>query len=220
MQSLRALIGATADDELPSLLDAGSGELAELLPELRERMPGIPEPTEQDPEGARFQLFQAVSSLLVRAGQRRPVVLVLDDLHAADEPSLLMLRFVVRELAHARALVLAAYRDIDPTPTDPLTVAVTELLREQVTQPLRLSGLRRDDVARFIELVSGEPASEDLVSSIHEETEAIRSSSARSCACSRQRGASTTESASPSRSRFVTSSHADSATYPTRRTAS
>jgi predicted ATPase len=52
-----------------------------------------------------------------------------------------------------------------------LTIAVTELLREPVTQALQLYGLRRSDVARFIELVSGEAPNEDLVTTIHEETE-------------------------------------------------
>ena len=42
-------------------------------------------------------------------------MLVLDDLHAADEPSLLLLRFVARDIDDSRLLVVCAYRDIDPT---------------------------------------------------------------------------------------------------------
>jgi tetratricopeptide (TPR) repeat protein len=171
VQSLRTLLRATADHELQGLRDVGAAELAELLPELRERLPNLPAPTEPASEGARFRLFEGVSSLLACAAKRKPIVLVLDDLHAADEPSLLMLRFVARELVHARVLVLAAYRDVDPTPTAPLTIAVTELLREPVTQRLHLTGLERHDVARFVELVSGEEPSEDLVATIHDETE-------------------------------------------------
>ena len=54
---------------------------------------------------------------------RRPgrCVLVLDDLHAADEPSLLLLRFMAREIAGSRLLVVGAFRDVDPTLRDPLT---------------------------------------------------------------------------------------------------
>ena len=47
---------------------------------------------------------------------------MLDDLHAADEPSLLLLRFVAREIADSRLLVVCAYRDVDPTLRAPLTV--------------------------------------------------------------------------------------------------
>ena len=43
-------------------------------------------------------------------------MLVLDDLHAADVPSLLLLQFLARELGSMRMLVVAAYRDVDPIP--------------------------------------------------------------------------------------------------------
>ena len=144
---------------------------AGLLPELQQRFQDLPPPGEDESDGARFRLFEAVSSLLHLAAESRPLVLVLDDLHAADEPSLLLLRFVARELAGSRVLVLAAYRDVDPTPTEPLTIAVTELVREPATRMLQLSGLHRSDVGRFIELISGEAASDELVAAIHDETE-------------------------------------------------
>ena len=73
---------------------------------------------------------------------------VLDDLHAADEASLLLLRFVARELASSRVLAIGAYRDVDPRPSSPLTAAATELGREPVTRTLALRGLDRSDVAR------------------------------------------------------------------------
>ena len=171
VQALRALVRTISPDTLPSLLGIGAEELADLLPELRQRLADPLRLTEREPEGARFRLFEAVSSLLVGAAEQKPIVILLDDLHAADEPSLLMLRFLARELAQARVFVLVAYRDVDPTPTDPLTVAVTELLREPVTRRLDLSGLGKQDVARLIELVSGEQPTEDLVSTIHEETD-------------------------------------------------
>jgi DNA-binding SARP family transcriptional activator len=171
VQSLRALVGELDDEHLRRLLGVGAGELAGLVPELRERFPDLPSPMEHDPEGARFRLFEAVSTLLEGAARATPIVLALDDLHAADESSLLMLRFVARELARARILVLAAYRDVDPTPTAPLTIAVTELQREPLTKTLRLAGLNQGDVARFIELISGEPPSEGLSGAIHEETD-------------------------------------------------
>jgi hypothetical protein len=62
-------------------------------------------------------------------------VLVLDDLHAADEPSLLLLlRFVTRELEDSRLVIVGAYRDVDPTLADPLTTTVTEPAREPVSR--------------------------------------------------------------------------------------
>ena len=51
-------------------------------------------------------------------------MVMLDDLHAADEPSLLLLRFVAREMADSRLLVVCAFRDVDPTLREPLTAAL------------------------------------------------------------------------------------------------
>jgi predicted ATPase len=68
-------------------------------------------------------------------------------------------------------LVVGAYRDVDPSPSAPLTTAMTELAREPVTRSLTLAGLGERDVARLIELISGEAPSEEIVVTIHEEAE-------------------------------------------------
>src|SRR5262249_58003873 len=77
-------------------------------------------------EGGRFRLFDAVAAFLRNAGGMQPLMLVLDDLHAADAPSILLLRFVARELGDARVMVLGAYRDIELDRGHPLTVALAE----------------------------------------------------------------------------------------------
>jgi DNA-binding SARP family transcriptional activator len=171
VQSLRAYVRETEPETLRAQLGAGATELAQLLPELRERFPDLPAPPVLESESARFRLFEAASSFLKDAARTRPLVLVLDDLHAADEPSLLLLQFLARELGDSRLLVVGAYRNVDPTPTDPLATALTELIREPVTTSLALAGLGERDVARFIELMSGEAPSAEFVATIWEETE-------------------------------------------------
>jgi DNA-binding SARP family transcriptional activator len=171
VQSLQAHVRETQPDVLRAQLGAGAADLAQLLPELRELFPGLGEPPAVEPESARFRLFEAATAFLTEASRTRPLVLVLDDLHAADEPSLLLLRFLARQLGDIRVLVIGAYRDVDPTPRNPLTAAVAELARERVTSTLALSGLDQDDVGRFVELVSGEEPSDELVAAIHEDTE-------------------------------------------------
>ena len=171
VQSLRNLIRATEVDGLRVQLGAGATDLAQLLPELRELFPDLPEPPAFESEGARFRLFGAASAFLQSAAQSRPLLLVLDDLHAADEPSLLLLQFLARELGQSRLLVVAAYRNVDPTPADPLTTALAELVREPMTRSVALSGLGEHEVRRFIELTSGESPTDELVAAIHEETE-------------------------------------------------
>ena len=94
-------------------------EVAHLVPELRERLPDLPVLESPDSEGARFRLFDATASFLTRAAAQRPLLLVLEDLHAADTPSLLLLQFVAGEIAGARILVVGTYRDIELAPTQP-----------------------------------------------------------------------------------------------------
>jgi DNA-binding SARP family transcriptional activator len=171
VQSLRALAEETESEVLRRQLGPRARELTQLLPELRERFPDLPLPTELESESARFLLFEAVSAFLDASARETPLVIILDDLHAADEPSLLLLQFVARELGKSRVLVLGVYRDVDPTPTHPLTVAVTEVLREPFTRRMALTGLAREDVATFVELISGEVPSDALVAAMHEETE-------------------------------------------------
>src|SRR5262249_35729073 len=116
-------------------------------------------------------LFEAAAGFLVTASQVNPIMIVLDDLHAADEPSLLLLRFLARELGSARILLVGAYRDVDPTPGGALAAAVTELGRQRVTRNMGLRGLGEGEVARFIELVSGDEPQEELVTTIHADTQ-------------------------------------------------
>src|SRR4029079_19479643 len=108
------------------------------LPELRQLFPDLAELAPLEVDSARFRLFEAVTDFLIAASRLRPLVLVLDDLHAADEPSLLLLQFLTRELTDSRLLVVGAYRDIDPTPARSFTSVLAELEREPVTRSLAL----------------------------------------------------------------------------------
>ena len=65
--------------------------MAQLLPELRDLLPDLAPARPLESEGARFRLFDSMTAFLKSAAAARPLVLVLDDLHAADEPSLLLL---------------------------------------------------------------------------------------------------------------------------------
>ncbi|MGH3028758.1 MAG: ATP-binding protein, partial [Gaiellaceae bacterium] len=171
VQAVRSYISRTEPAVLRTQLGAGSVDVAQIVPELREILSDLPALPSLEPEAARFRLFDSMTTFLKNAASARPLVIVLDDLHAADEPTLLLLQFVTRELGDGRLLLVAAYRDVDPTLTDPLTTALTELAREPATRTLSLGGLEQANVARFIELASGEAPNQELVATVHEETE-------------------------------------------------
>jgi tetratricopeptide (TPR) repeat protein len=168
LQSLRSLVRDLRPTALRSHLGLGGPELARVLPELRTVLPDLAAPTAVDPDTARFRLFDATASFLKNSAAHRPIVLILDDLHAADTPSLLLLRFVTDELADARLLVLACYRDTELTPDHSL---VTELARQPLTRRVALVGLAEPDVGRFIELLSGRAPPEGLATAVHAATE-------------------------------------------------
>jgi tetratricopeptide (TPR) repeat protein len=171
VQSLRAYIRELDPKALGSRLGRGAGDLAQLVPEVRDVVSVPPRSAAVDPETARFRLFEAVAEFLRRGGEARPLLLVLDDLHAADTSSLLLLQFLAADLADARLLVVSAYRDVDPTIHEPLSSALAELARLPVTRILALTGLDKPEVASFISESAGVKPDDALVTAMHEETE-------------------------------------------------
>ena len=151
-------------------LGAGAADVAQLLPELRDVFPDLPEPTALDSDDARFRLFDSTSAFLRRAAAAEPLIVVLDDLHAADASSLLLLEFVAAELGDTRLLVLAAYRDPELETGDPIATALADVARRASVR-ISLGGLAEEDVAAYIELSAESEPSARLVAAIAQETE-------------------------------------------------
>ena len=171
VQALRAAVRDTDSAALLAHLGAGAAQLTQIVPELRQRFPDLPEPPALESEVARFRLFDATAEFLGNISRAPPTVLVLDDLHAADAPSLLLLRFLARELRSTHILLLAAYRDVDPIPGRPLTETLAEVAREPVTRRVSLGGLSEREVAQYVKLTASQIASTPLVAAVHQETE-------------------------------------------------
>jgi hypothetical protein len=171
VQPLRSLLGRLPPGRIESHLGGGGTHLAEILPELRRLLPGLPQAPSLDPETARFRLFEAVTRFLRSAAGAEPLVVVLDDLHVADTPSLLLLEFLAGQLQDARVLLICAYRDTELTEDHPLAATLVELLRHPVTRRVPLGGLSEHEVARFIELMTGVAPLASVVGRVHGETE-------------------------------------------------
>ncbi len=171
VQAIRGYVRESEPDRLRAELGSGAGDLAQMLPELRELLPELaPKPPAED-EGARFRLFEAVAGLLHEASRTHPLLLVFDDVHAADEPSLVLLRFVGRHLGDSRILIVSAYRNIDPAPSHALASTVAELVREPAVQRLSLRGLAAGAVADFIREYAGVVPGPGLAVAIHAEAD-------------------------------------------------
>ena len=170
VQALRSYLRATDADDLRRQLGTGAGDIAQMLPELRDVLPNLPPPPVADADSARFRLFDSTVRLLGEAARARPMVLVIDDLQAADRPSVLLLGFLASQLADMPLLVVATYRDVDLTPLHPLGSAIDEMAREPGTRILTLTGLTRDAVDRFILQRAGHTPNDRLVAAIWRET--------------------------------------------------
>ena len=133
----------------------GGGELGPFVPELRTRIPDLPVPAAVDPEGQRYQLFEAVGAVLAAASRVRPMLLVFDDLHWADRPTLLLLRHVMRSARTASFTIVATYRESELGRTHPLAEMLITLRREPVVTRLVLHGLGLAHVNRLVDAIVG-----------------------------------------------------------------
>ena len=94
-----------------------------------------------------------------------------DDLHAADESSLLLLRVVARELASLRVLLLGACRNVDPVPGQAVSAMLAEVARESATMRIDLQGLSEADVLAYVEESEAPLASPQLAAELYDETD-------------------------------------------------
>jgi DNA-binding SARP family transcriptional activator len=131
------------------------GDLARLVPSLRYRLPHLPPPQRSDPETERYLLFGAVVGLLGAASAMAPVLLVLDDLHWADRPTVQMLRYLIAAPEPLRTLIVASYRDSDLSAGHPMTDLLATLRREPRVERVSLKGLEDTELVDLMEHLSG-----------------------------------------------------------------
>jgi tetratricopeptide (TPR) repeat protein len=169
-QIIRTVADDLDDETLRAFASSGVAEVTLLAPDLTMR---LGEPADRiaaiDSDAQRFHLFESVTSFLKNVASSRPLVLVLDDLHDADHPSLLLLRFLVKDVRTSRILLLTTHREREGTPTPEIEDVLAALAQEGTV--LELHGLDRNGVGRLVEEVSGIAPAPAEVGAIHEATE-------------------------------------------------
>lgn len=165
-EGIRALLQTVSLDSL-HLPVSCLERLSALVPDLMAR-PATP--TRSAPLATasdRYQLFDAVRTLLQRASSHAVVILVLDDLHQADASSLLLLEFVARELSDCRFLLVATYR------ADEMSKRLMETMGELARVGLErmvLTGLGLSATGRLLAHLVGKGCSADFVREVHART--------------------------------------------------
>ncbi|MEX2394862.1 MAG: AAA family ATPase, partial [Actinomycetota bacterium] len=146
-------------------------EVARLVPELRRRFPDIPDPLELPPEQQRRYFFNAVGSFVSRAAARFPLLLVMDDVHWADEPTLLLIEHMAALMPDIRVLGVGTYRDVELDVSRPLAATLERMLRARTVERLSVKRFGRDDVAAMIEALASRCPPDSVVDAIFDETE-------------------------------------------------
>jgi len=147
-------------EELREDLGETAPYVAKLLPEIRQSLPDIRKPPAPDPEAERYRLFEGVTDFLLNLAARTPLLLFLDDLHWADDATLLLLQHLARRLAAASLLVVGAYRHTEVDDQHPLTPVLAELTRQRLASCITLRPFEREEAAALVEAMLGKaPAS-------------------------------------------------------------
>jgi class 3 adenylate cyclase len=173
VEALTHVAQHTDDERLPSMLGPRAGELLRLVPALESRLPGLSPTRSAEPQTEQFLLFEAVVDWLAAQSADAPVLLVLDDIHWAAEPTLLLLRHVLRSARELQLLVVATYRDTEIDRTHPLGSLLADLRRIDCVQRIALRGLDGDGVAELVERAAGHVLDDRalaLAAAIHDET--------------------------------------------------
>ena len=176
IQIVRAFLG-TLDPEQRSSLVVESEvasevihQVAQIIPDLRPA-PIAPNPSvseKLEPSEARFRLFDAVTNFLKMGARSHPMLIVLDDLHDADEASLELLRFMTRDLDEAPISIVATYRELEVRRSPSLSKMIGQLSREARAIPL--SGLSEYEVSQLVASRAGRAPEEMLVTKLCDAT--------------------------------------------------
>jgi DNA-binding CsgD family transcriptional regulator/tetratricopeptide (TPR) repeat protein len=149
VQALDGLVRVLDRAELRTAL-GGGGELTRLLPDLPAHMGELPPPVEADPDTERHRLHTTVTGLLEAVSRKRPVLLVIEDGHWADAPTLLLLRHLAHAAWTGRVLLFATFRDTEADVPEQLSQTLADLRRSDDVVRLRLGGLSDGEVAEFV----------------------------------------------------------------------
>lgn len=177
IQILRGCCDALDDSALRAALGVGAQEIGGLLPELRERLPDLPEPTPVagdetvQAQQIRFRFFDSLASFFRNLARRTPLVLVLDDVHWADPASVLLVEFLSSAIRNEPIFLLATYRDTEVRGGSTLSDVLGALATDGSCSRLSLRGLSEHEIGRVIENLTGREPEPEILAAVAELTE-------------------------------------------------
>jgi len=134
---------APSPQSFREMLGKDAAEIARLLPQLRRLFPDLPPPLQVPAEQSRRVLFNAVLELLARIGATRPVLLLLEDLHWADEGTLSLFNHLAQAVPKLPMTVVGTYRDNELEPGGLLAKTLDELIRLRLVERMSYMVFRK-----------------------------------------------------------------------------
>ena len=174
VEAIRSYVASEPVDALREELGEGASDVARLVSDIRRRLPDLPSTPPPEGEEERYRLFESVSSFLINASRAHPILLVLDDLHWADAPSLRLLSHLARRVADSRLLVVGTYYDVALHRRHPLYETLGELRREAPFEQISLGPLSFEETVQLIEGMAEQSvghAERAVISVLHRETD-------------------------------------------------
>lgn len=156
---------------LRAVLGGGAAEIARIMPAFRQLFPDIPPPLDLPADQQRQYLFTSIREYLERSAANVPLVFLFDDLHWADESSLLLLEHIAQRLPHLRILALGTYRDVDLEVGRPFARSLERLMRQRLADRLLLRRMPQEDVADMLAALGAPGPPPSLVEAVYRETE-------------------------------------------------
>jgi serine/threonine protein kinase/tetratricopeptide (TPR) repeat protein len=156
---------------LRDALGDAAPEVARILPSLRQTFPDIPPPLDLPPDQQRRHLYAQYREFNARAARVAPIVVLMDDLHWADEASLGLLEHSATYLATMPIVVIGTYRDVDLDVNRPFARVLELLTRQRLARRIALRRLPEERVAELLAVLGGGPPPAALAHVIHAETD-------------------------------------------------
>jgi tetratricopeptide (TPR) repeat protein len=158
-------------ESLRHALGDDAPELARVFPQFRRMFPDIPAPLELPLDHQRRYTFNSVREYVTRVSDVRPQLLLLEDLHWADESTLLFLEHLAERLPRIPCLVVGTYRDAPIDVTPQLAEALSTLVRQRQAQLLSLTRHSAAETDAMLRSLSGHPPPPAVTAAVYTETE-------------------------------------------------
>jgi hypothetical protein len=171
VELIESAVHTIQPEALLATMGDSAPELAKLMPELRRQFPDIPMPPQLPPEQERRRMFNGIRDFISQVAHAQPLLLILEDLHWADESTMLLLQHIAPQLGKIPVLIVGTYRDTELDVSRSLAKALEELLRRRLAHDLILRRLAEADVSAMLQEQSEKKPPPRLVELIYRETE-------------------------------------------------